>query len=784
MDHSHVTRKTIVLILAAVVLIPLLALTGWYGWRVWTELGSKPWRNPNTILAHDGTTIAEFYADDWRPAEPVLLEELPEQIPLVFLAAEDVRFRRHLGVDPWGVARAAVANVRVGGVAQGGSTITQQLAKTKYFSADRTFRRKAGEALVAVLIELRLSKNDILEAYLNDVYLGHHEGNPVLGIDEGARLYFDRAPADLTLAEAAVLAGMIRAPNRDTVEKNREVITRRRDAILEVMHEQGWITEEELNEARSAAVKLRSGKLSSLPHRYPLSAVRSELIDRIGQRRLRSGGLAIQTTLDLEMQKAAERSVRQGVERLRSSRSWLRRGDDPLQAALLSVDPATGGIRALVGGTDWSRSQFDRSRSMRRQAGSSVKPFIYAAAIDRKIITPATIVSDEPVQITLARNDVWSPRNYDERFRGDVTVREAFEKSLNIPAVRVAENVGVRRVKSLMSSAELGANFSDTSAIALGVDEVSMIALVGAYTAFPNLGRAARPHLVSRVDTSRRRTLFAVRPRLRKVFTPEVAYIIHSMMQGVVERGTASALRRQGLGHVAGKTGTTNNYRDAWFIGYSPDLVTGVWVGFDQGRALRISSAEAALPIWSSYMSAVPHSRDTLAPPPAVDQVRIDRASGGVWRDGCAAAINEFFLRGTAPSEPCRPVPRQQPILVDFEEPPMITSDQLREWLADAPGVAGELDFDIELERAEEGPPGTRPGDIIIQLPEVEAPEPAEPPADPNPPLPPPAPVPPPADVPRVLPPGQDPARNVPTAEPPGRPERRPPEERRDPAPE
>ncbi|HUF17054.1 MAG TPA: transglycosylase domain-containing protein, partial [Thermoanaerobaculia bacterium] len=234
-----------VLLLAVIV----IAVTGWYAWRVHSELGSRPWRHANQILTHDGEVLLEIHGDVWRPADAFRLEDLPEQIPLVFLAAEDIRFRRHFGVDPIGVGRAALTNVREGGVTQGGSTITQQLAKSKFFSQERTFRRKAMEALVAVLIELRLSKDDILEAYLNDVYLGHQDGRPVLGIDEAARLYFNRRPEKLSLAEAAMLAGMIRAPNRDTAEKRPEVAKRRRNAILQVMLDEKWITEEEFEEA-------------------------------------------------------------------------------------------------------------------------------------------------------------------------------------------------------------------------------------------------------------------------------------------------------------------------------------------------------------------------------------------------------------------------------------------------------------------------------------------------------------------------------------------------------
>lgn len=723
-DESTAMRLPKPLLIALIVALPLalllVAFTGWYAWRVSTEIGSRPWRTPTEIVDRDGNTILEMYGADWRTADPVLLGELPERVPLAFLAAEDVRFRRHFGIDPIGVLRAMVTNVRAGGIRQGGSTITQQLAKATFFSADRTLRRKAAEAITAVLIELRLPKDDILEAYLNNVYLGHHDGSPVLGIDEASRLYFDRSPEDLTLAQAALLAGMVRAPNRDTAEKRPEVAKRRRDAILATMHGEGWITDEELDEAVDAPVRFRTGSFRGPRLGYSLAALRRELVDRVGERRLRGGGLIVETTLDLDMQKAAESAVSDGADRLRRRYRWLRRGEEPLQAALLSLDPATGAVRALVGGTDWKTSQFDRTSAMRRQAGSALKPFTYAAAIAGGEITPATIVEDEPIEIRLSRKDVWEPHNYDDRFRGDVTVREAFEKSLNIPAVRVAEDIGVGRVKRLLKSARVGGDFSDTPAIALGVDEVSMRDLVAAYSVFPNLGRRVEPYLIEKVETRDGDSVYRAKTRSRKVIDREVAWIVHSLMRGVVRSGTASSLSRQGLGHVAGKTGTTNDYRDAWFVGYAPDLVTGVWVGFDAGRPLRISSAEAALPLWAAFMKQVPHEKGEIEAPDGVEVVAVEKSSGRLWRSGCGEAIDEAFLEGTEPEKRCRPRPRPRRVPV-YREPPVITVEQLREWVEEAPEELGEIE--VEEESLEDAPPDEEPGEIIIEVPPLPEPD-------------------------------------------------------------
>jgi 1A family penicillin-binding protein len=660
---------------------------GWYGFRVFNELRPGSWRTATEIVDRNGETLLELYGSEWRRTDPVILGDLPDHIVYAFLAAEDVRFRSHFGIDPIGIGRAALTNVRAGGIAQGGSTITQQLAKMRFLSTERTFTRKAKEAIFALIIEMRLSKDDILEAYLNDVYLGHRSGRGILGLDEGARAYFNKAPAKLTVAEAALLAGMIRAPNA-------EVARKRRDAVLGVMQDRGWIDEGEHDRAVKQRVRFRNGSLRTTPHPYLVAALRAEVVDVAGARRLKSGPMKIYTAVDGTMQNAAEAAVRGGTQRLRNRYRWLRRKES-LQAAILSVDPSTGGIRALVGGSDFRKSQFDRTRRMRRQPGSAFKPFTYAAAIAAKDVTTATLVEDKPVEIQLARNDVWRPQNYDERFRGTVTVREAFEKSLNTPAVRIADSVGVSRVRDVLGEVGIEGDLSDTPAVALGVDDVSMRELVSAYSVFPNLGNRTEPHLIEKIESASGRRIYRFKGRQKKAVEADVAYIVHSMMRGVVERGTASDLQHLGLGHIAGKTGTTNDYRDAWFIGYAPDLLTAAWVGFDDGTPLRISSGEAALPIWAAYMAKAPHKRADIAPPDGVALVDIEPSSGLLWRSGCGQAFKEAFLEGTEPEERCRPRPEPTPIWIDFEEPPVITPEQSREWSTQLPGL-GEIAIVID----------------------------------------------------------------------------------------
>jgi 1A family penicillin-binding protein len=647
----------------------------WYGYRVYTELRPGSWRTPTAVIDRTGRTLVALYGSDWKIAEPVVLSDLPSYVPNAFLAAEDARFRSHIGIDPIGIGRALLSNAKARGVTEGGSTITQQLAKNRFLSSKRTITRKLAEAGIALLIEMRLSKDEILEAYLNEVYLGHRDGREIRGLGEAARVYFNKSPRRLTVAEAALIAGMIRAPNRDNPDERARIATDRRDAVLRVMLDKKWIDRPTLDQAVATSAEFHPGPPRPRPYPYLLAALRQEFIDRIGERQLSNGNLRIYTAVDGEMQRVAERTVRTGTQRLRAGHPWLRRSK-PLQGALLSIEPRSGGIRALVGGSDFMRSQFDRTRLMRRQPGSAAKPFTYAAAIASRTVTPSTVIEDAPVQIQLASNKTWEPKDYDQQFRGPVTVREAFEKSLNVPAVRVAQETGVGNVQEVLQKAGFTGELSQTPAIALGVDEVSMRELVSAYSTFANLGSRVEPHLIERVDAQGGSELYRSEVQRTDVMDPAVAYVVNALMRGVVLRGTAAALNQYGLSNVAGKTGTTSNYRDAWFVGYVPDLLTAVWVGFDDGTPLRMSSGEAVVPIWADFMSRAPHSQSELRPPAGVTMVQIDAATGLLWQDGCGPGVTEAFLSGTEPHEPCGGGLEGDQMMTGFEEPAMITEQQ------------------------------------------------------------------------------------------------------------
>jgi 1A family penicillin-binding protein len=657
--------------------------------RISRELVDRRWAEPTIIRSAAGRSereILRVYGVGWGMTPPVAIGDLPPHIPNAFLAAEDVRFRSHLGIDPIGIARALFRNVRAGGITQGGSTINQQIIKTRYLSQERKWSRKIVEAILAVVLDARLSKDEILELYLSDVYLGHHDGKPILGIDEASRIYFGKTPARLRADEAALLAGIVRAPNRDNPQKRPELALSRRNAILLVMEDRGWLTAEQARAATARPVEFKGGSVPLQPYPYYLRALRSEIIGRIGMRRIVEGGLTIVCEMDPEAQGAAERAARRGAQSLEARFSWIRRQADPLQVAVLSVDPRNGGIRALVGGSDYRRSAFDRTTNMRRQPGSAFKTFAYLAAIASKRATTATLLLDSPIQVRLGNDEVWEPQNYDEKFRGRVTLREAFEKSLNVPTVRLTQDIGLRRVVSTTEKFEFAKRLEAIPALPLGVADVTVRELTAAYTAFPNLGIRVEPFLLTSIRAREGKVLFQHEMDSKRVCDAAPAYVMHSLLRGVVRRGTASRLKRYGLSHVAGKTGTTNDYRDAWFVGYTADMVTTVWVGFDKGAPLRLSSAEAAIPVWGQYMSAIRHSTKEPEAPAGVTFRNIDPETGMVWADGCPGPVRDVFLEGTAPTRTC---PRGiigrivRKVFFDdesFDEPAAITLDKVRRW--------------------------------------------------------------------------------------------------------
>ena len=668
--------------------------------RVTRELVQHRWREPTIISSSlNHHEIARLYGVDWRTTPPVSIGTIPRYVGDAFIAAEDVRFRHHIGIDPVGLLRAAFVDLRAGGIAQGGSTIDQQILKSRFLSQERTWRRKIVEMLLAIPFDARMSKDEILEIYLNEVYLGHSGGKPVLGIDEASRLYFNKAPRDLRVDEAALLASIVRAPNRDTPEKRPDIVHARRDAILNVMHTHHWIDDEQFRDATSRDVEFDRGTIPQAPFPFYLRALRGDLVEAIGIRPVIEGGLTIVCELDPAAQRAAERVARRSAAQLESRFDWIAEAaqTEPLQVAIYSVDPRSGGVRALVGGTDYNVSPFDRTSNMHRQPGSAFKTFAYLAAIASKRATTATLLVDSPITIAS-----WQPHNYDERYRGRVSLREAFESSLNVPTVRLTQDIGLQRVIKTARDFGFEEKFDAIPALPLGVTEVTMRELTTAYTAFPTLGERVEPYLLTEVRNREGKELFAQEVTRKQVVDAAPAFVMHSLLRGVVQRGTASRLKRYGLGYVAGKTGTTNDYRDAWFVGYTPDMVTTVWVGFDHGAPLRLSSAEAAIPVWGAYMSAIPHVHGEPAAPKGVTFRNIDPETGMLWGEDCPGPLREVFLDGTAPTHACpsgilgRVIRRVFFDRENFAEPPAITLDQFRKWAAEADRNRREVEHGLD----------------------------------------------------------------------------------------
>ncbi len=586
------------------------------------------------------------------------LEDFPRHLVAAVLSAEDARFATHPGIDPLGLLRAAWVNFRDGGVRQGGSTITQQLAKNFFLSPRRTVTRKLTETVLALILEIRMTKREILEAYLNNVYLGQSESIGIYGVGQAASAFFAKDVRDLSVAEAATIAGVIHAPNADSPLRHPERALARRDQILQLMADNSWLGPQELAAARARGIGLQ--KRLSQPLAAPF------FVDEVLRRIARMGydtnvvrGLAVYTTLDLDLQHLAERALANGLEGLERAYPRLEKAtDDPLEGAIVVLEARTGYVRGLAGGRDFARSQFNRVTRSKRQPGSAFKPFVYLTAIDdpRGTITAATVLNDEPIRIRVG-NAEWSPENYDGRYVGDVTVRGAIEDSRNVPTVELAQRVGIGRVAELAQAAGLG-DVPELPAIALGSVEVSLIDIVGAYTVFPSLGTIVRPALIRAVVAGDGDLLYRDRLRAKRVATAAASYVTSHLLEGVVEEGTAAAVRRLGIAQpVAGKTGTTNETKDAWFVGYSPDLIAGVWVGFDDGTPVGLTGAKAALPIWVAFMKeALPaYPIRTFDVPRGVVFRDVDRHTGLLSSSECAdsAPVREAFVVGTQPVVDC-----------------------------------------------------------------------------------------------------------------------------------
>jgi penicillin-binding protein 1A len=723
----------------------------------------------STVLADDGSVIKEFAIE--RRVE-VPYEKIPPVLKQAIVATEDPRFFRHHGVDFRGILRAFVANLKQGRIRrlQGGSTITQQLARQLFLYSQQTLSRKLKETYLALQIERKYPKEKIFEMYCNQCYLGHG----VYGVETAANLFFGKSVSDLTLEEAALIAGIFRGPEIYSPYTNAEVTLRRRNHVLNRMAEEGFISKEEAEEAKKKPlVVLPLHRQSSEFGAYFFEEVRKYVEKKYGADLLYRSGLKIYTTLNPQMQTWAEEALLRRLREIDKLRGWrkdkrnllqeekvdlkkawlpgwrlapLKPGDivqaivlsvtkkeaqvrirdyeglitnrdiawtrtdnleklvqpgdviqieikevdeaskkfvasldqEPLlEGAFLAIEPQTGEIKAMVGGYSFNRSKFNRATQALRQVGSAIKPFLYVAALENGF-TPASQIVDEPVNfIDRWTGQPWSPKNYDRKYKGAVTLRIGLEESRNVVTAKLLDYI------SPQLGVEYCRKFGITSPIypylslSLGAFEISLLELVSAYTVFPNKGIRARPYLIRRIEDRQGNLIEENQPETETVISPQMAYMMTYLLKGVIERGTAQAasslLNDKAL---AGKTGTTDDFTDAWFIGFSPSLCAGVWIGFDTKVTIgdRMAGAVAALPVWIEFFKKIIESEKKMAEgngqefiyedfevPPNLSFVTIDRKTGFLATPNCLWPLREVFLPGTEPQRFCT---RQDHLLI------------------------------------------------------------------------------------------------------------------------
>lgn len=721
------------------------------------------------VYADDDTLIGELKIEK---GIFVSLDRMPEHLVNAVIAVEDSRFWRHKGIDYLAILRAALKDVLHVGLREGGSTITQQLAKITFLTPEKTVRRKVREAALAVKIEKNLSKKDILELYLNRVYLGHG----AYGMEMASRVYFGKSVRSVTLPEAALLVGLIKAPSTYSPYNNLMRAKERQETVLARMEDEGFIKRSEREKALKAPLYLSTIRRGLEANNYFIEFVRKYLEDTYGVDAVYKGGLSVYTALDRRAQVAAARALQEGLRDLDKRRGWrgridqrevdvekeLKKNDstnsliadtgdivsgvvlkvgakeamikargivgrlslenarwastviDPktgktsqiknfslekilkvgdvvkvgfrsvkgssaeltleqepeAEGALVAIDPATGFVKTMVGGYDYSRSEFNRAVYAKRQPGSAFKPVIYASAMDNGF-TPASIVNDEPVTYKGGPKGDWSPENYDHKHYGPTRLRDALAYSRNVVTVKLVDAVGVDKVIEFARNIGIESDMPRNLSIALGSISVTPLELAMSYSVFAGGGIKMKPLTIKYITDSRGRILESTDPEGEQVVSPETAFLITSMMEDVVNYGTG--WRAKALGRpVAGKTGTTNDYRDAWFVGYVPEMLACVWVGFDDMRPLgnQETGARTASPIWVNFMKSVEIGEQIdFTQPEGVVSYRIDPGNGLLVRDG-TSGIKDYFKTGTQPRDySLSPVIREvvEPLKLDFD---------------------------------------------------------------------------------------------------------------------
>jgi len=583
----------------------------------------------------NGNIITEFYQEN---RTPVSLSVIPVNLINAVIAIEDSEFYTHKGISLRGILRAQwenfkniVLQLKKEAKPQGGSTVTQQLGINTFLTREISLNRKLKDILIALQIERNFTKDEILEMYLNEIYFGHG----AYGVQSAAQMYFNKNVQDLNLAECALIAGLPRGPSYYSPILNQETSLKRRNIILDRMHKLGYITKKDMEEAQQSPLILNyTNKRDKFTAPYFSTFILSQLLEEYGANMVYKGGLKIYTTLDLEMQDFAEKALQE------SGR----------EGAIIAIEPQSGYIKAMVGGKDFEESKFNRATQAYRQPGSAFKPFIYLTALDNGF-TPSNIIEDSPVTF----ENGWSPENYEKEFRGPVTLEEAFELSINIIGVKLLEQVGVNKVINYAHKAGIKSELRPDLSLALGTSEITPLEITSAYATIANLGVRVNPISIIRIEDNTGKSIKENIPQKKKLFKEETCYVLINMMEGVIKRGTGWNAQ---IGRpVAGKTGTTNDFVDAWFIGFTPDLVTAVYIGNDDRTPLgnKMTGGVVAAPVWANFMKNAlkdVEKKDFLQPDKII-KTSVCKKSGLLPTDSCPETFTVTFIKGTEPVSSC-----------------------------------------------------------------------------------------------------------------------------------
>jgi len=609
--------------------------------------------------------ISNLFDKNREKRRLVKYEDIPAVLVHAVVSAEDKRFFQHSGFDPIRIVKSAYVDMKKGQNAQGASTLSMQLAGMLLLNrSDRSWKRKIPEVLITLHLEQKLTKEQIFEYYANQVPLGNRGSFGIRGFGEAAEVYFGKDVSQLTLPEAATLAGLIQQPSYINPYRWPERARQRRNVVLKLMFENKYVSEAELERAEASPLTLAHGSGESVEAPFFVDLVNDTLLEKFPDYNFQSNTYRVYTTLDMNLQRDAAEAVRIGMEeadqRIKGRKKKDPKYPDP-QCALIALDPMTGEVRALIGGRNYGMSQLNRILA-KRQPGSSFKPFVYTAALNTalsgggQVITPASIIDDEQTTFWFDGKP-YEPSNFEHKFYGNVTLRDALAHSLNVATVKVAEETGYGAVVDLARRAGLNLEIQPTPAVALGAYEVTPLEIAGAYTIFVNHGIYSKPSFISNIANDRGSQIFASEPEHRNVLDPRVAFLMDQLLEEVVRSGTGASVWSRGINFpVAGKTGTSH---DGWFAGFTNKLLCVVWVGFDDNRELNLEGAKSALPVWAEFMRRAHEHREyrnvsEFEPPAGVVSVPIDPLSGQIATAACPKVRTEYFIEGSQPVEQCR----------------------------------------------------------------------------------------------------------------------------------